>query len=108
MIPAAVNASWELRKKTMIVLESSLKTAGIREAMMTRKSPEPRARNIRMGILVMDKPFRRSEMARRMARLCGSQEAFQRASTSYNPAPGPQGYRKLLRSKARIGKSRRT
>lgn len=74
--PAAMKASCELCRKVTTVLVSSEKTAGIRRAMMTRKRPKPNARRIPIGMIVMDKPFRMNESARRMARLLGFRHAM--------------------------------
>lgn len=49
IVPAAKSAFWELSKKTMMVLDSSVKTRGIRTARTIRKSPIPIARKIPIG-----------------------------------------------------------
>jgi hypothetical protein len=51
-----VKACCELCKKVVAVLLSSEKTSGIKEAMMSKKIPEPSARKIFIENQVMDKP----------------------------------------------------
>lgn len=83
-IPAATNASLELCKNAMRVAESSEKTAGIRTKTMTRNRPNPSARKIPIGIIVMDKLIHVHESVRQMACLFEFVPVT-RCSMFYNP-----------------------